>query len=544
MICPADGTPLGSTAAADDDEQLVPGTLIGEYKIERLLGAGGMGEVYGAFQPVIDKRVAIKVMSRACSSNPINLERFVHEAKAVNAIGHANIVDIFSFGQTSDGRCYFVMEWLRGESLRDRLDREPLAPTRCYEILDTVLRALEAAHAVGIVHRDLKPDNIFLVAAKDGEPERVKLLDFGIAKLSGGGTSNRARKTQTGTVVGTPAYMAPEQAAGLLVEGPSDIYSLGVVAYEMATGRVPFDAESTVQVMASHVAEPPPLPSTHRAVPSAFEALILSMLEKQPADRPTPAAVRASLIELRADDAAIEVMVTPPIGDGSAIRRDAKTTPMTPMSVAKLAPASGTLAVTSTSVSAAHDEARPSSKRWWMIVAGTVVIAITAMVVMNDGAHRVASDALPSHPAPPVPPVAAIDPAEAPPAAPVVAPAPASPARAARGSLVIITSPRDAAVELDGTRLPVVAGKLERALEPGNHRVVVSRAGYQTVERTIAIEAAINHDWNVTLVRASRRRAPVTTPPPATAPAPIPAPVPRSDTDSVRDPFADSGGSR
>ncbi len=189
------------------------------------------GEVYGAKHPVIGKRVAVKVMNRLCSANPLNVDRFVTEAKAVNAIGHSNIVDIFSFGRTEDGRCYFVMEWLIGESLRDRMDRQPLELPHALDVLDAVLRALEAAHATGIVHRDLKPDNIFLVAPRDPEPERVKLLDFGIAKLVDDGaevaaTVPRSHRTSTGTVVGTPAYMAPEQAAGLPVKGPADVYSL------------------------------------------------------------------------------------------------------------------------------------------------------------------------------------------------------------------------------------------------------------------------------------------------------------------------------
>ncbi len=311
-VCPADGAPLGVEPRADDDDApLAAGTQVGEYRIESLLGAGGMGEVYRARHPVIDKRVAIKIMSRHCSANPINVERFVHEAKAVNAIGHANIVDIFSFGH-HDGRCFFVMEWLRGESLRQRLDREAITAQRSYEILEAVLRALEAAHAAGIVHRDLKPDNIFLVAARDDEPERVKLLDFGIAKLSDDGTRQRGSKTQTGTVVGTPAYMAPEQAGGGVIEGPSDIYSLGVVAFEMAAGRVPFDGEATVQIMAAHVCEPPPLPSQFRdGIELRFEDLILAMLEKTPAVRPTTAEVRAVIRQLRGG----RIATSPPIGD-------------------------------------------------------------------------------------------------------------------------------------------------------------------------------------------------------------------------------------
>jgi serine/threonine protein kinase len=319
--CPADGTRLapsnpGGLAAIDDEDEeaIPPGTKVGEFVIEKLIGSGGMGEVYGARHPVIDKQVAVKLMSRACSANPVSVERFVQEAKAVNAIGHPNIVDIFSFGRTDDGRCYFVMEWLRGESLRARLDKGVIDPFRTYEILDTILDALEAAHAAGIVHRDLKPDNIFLVPGRGATKgrEQVKLLDFGIAKLSGDGITKRGSKTQTGTVVGTPAYMAPEQASGGVIEGPSDIYSLGIMAFELATGRLPFDAESMVQIMAAHVCIPPPMPSEIRPLAPRFESLILAMLEKNPADRPSIATIRMELSMLRADVSRNAAMVTAP----------------------------------------------------------------------------------------------------------------------------------------------------------------------------------------------------------------------------------------
>ena len=275
------------TESAGDEDALPPGTTVGEYRVESLLGRGGMGEVYGASHPVIGKRVAIKIMNAHCSSNPLNVERFVQEAKAVNAIGHSNIVDIFSFGRTPEGRCYFVMEWLKGESLRTRLERGPVTTSKALEILDQVLRALDAAHQAGIVHRDLKPDNIFIVAPKDaGEREQIKLLDFGIAKLSSERQGPKTSMTQTGTVVGTPSHMSPEQASGGTIGPPTDIYALGVVAFELATGRLPFEAESSVQLMAKHIDEAPPKPSTLYPTPPGFEQLILAMLHKQPAMRP------------------------------------------------------------------------------------------------------------------------------------------------------------------------------------------------------------------------------------------------------------------
>src|SRR3954471_5448371 len=163
---------------------LAVGEMVGEYRVEGELGRGGMGRVYAATHPVIAKRAAIKVLHPELSVNTEAVERFIQEARSVNQIGHPNIVDIFAFGTLPDGRSYFVMEWLRGESLHTRIERERLPIAEALVMLETITVALEAAHEKGIVHRDLKPDNVFLVEVKGDRPQ-VKLLDFGIAKLSG-----------------------------------------------------------------------------------------------------------------------------------------------------------------------------------------------------------------------------------------------------------------------------------------------------------------------------------------------------------------------
>src|SRR5262245_42627048 len=185
-----------------DSSDLMPGMMVGEYRIEGPLGAGGMGRVYSAIHPVIAKRAAIKVLHPELSVNKEAVDRFVQEARSVNQIGHPNIVDIFSFGKLPDGRNYFVMEWLRGESMRDRIKRGQIPLHDAIAILETITLPLEAAHANGIVHRDLKPDNVFLVDIRDDRPQ-VKLLDFGIAKLMG---AQGLQRTQTGNMLGTPAY--------------------------------------------------------------------------------------------------------------------------------------------------------------------------------------------------------------------------------------------------------------------------------------------------------------------------------------------------
>ena len=269
-------------------EELTPGTMLGDYRVESRVGQGGMATVYSAIHPLIGKKAAIKVMSRRLCADATALERFVAEARAVNQIGHPNIVDIFTFGNLPDGRRYIVMEWLAGETLQARINRGRLPLAEAIPILLQTADALGAAHETGIVHRDLKPDNIFLVPVR-GTRTLVKLLDFGIAKLQSdesGGMS--VAKTKTGLFVGTPTHISPEQARGRKVDAKTDLYALGVCAFQMATGRLPFDAPDAIDVITMHLHRPPPLPRTFwPEIPPAFEALILSLLAKDPAQRPT-----------------------------------------------------------------------------------------------------------------------------------------------------------------------------------------------------------------------------------------------------------------
>jgi eukaryotic-like serine/threonine-protein kinase len=284
-----------STAMVDAGE-LLPDTMVGEYKILGPLGAGGMGRVYSAEHPVIAKKAAIKVLHPELSVNREAVDRFVQEARSVNQIGHPNIVDIFSFGRLPDGRNYFVMEWLRGESLRDRIKRQRLSLPDALVILETITLPLEAAHEKGIVHRDLKPDNVFLVDVRDDRPQ-VKLLDFGIAKLMG---AQGMQRTQTGNMLGTPAYISPEQARAEGVDHRTDIYALAAMAFEMFTGEMVFAASNAADMIAQHLYQTPR--SAHaldRNVPPALDALLVRMLAKAASDRPTLAEVRNEMRGIR-----------------------------------------------------------------------------------------------------------------------------------------------------------------------------------------------------------------------------------------------------
>jgi tRNA A-37 threonylcarbamoyl transferase component Bud32 len=280
----------GYSPLAPDDE-LAPGTVVGEFRIECQLGRGGMGTVYGGIHGVIGKRGAIKVLKRELCTDQKEVRRFVQEARAVNQIGHGNIVDVFAFGELPDGRSYLVMEWLVGESLRTRMRKGPMTRHEVRDIVSDIVRALEATHAKGIIHRDLKPDNVFLVEAP-GEKTRAKLLDFGLAKLTGDGRPNQ---TRVGSMLGTPQYIPPEQARGE-ADYRADIYALGVMVFEMIAGRPPFVGENTLDVLSMHLLERPPLLSTCAPeVSPELDALIDAMLAKEPAGRPALIRVRAEI---------------------------------------------------------------------------------------------------------------------------------------------------------------------------------------------------------------------------------------------------------
>jgi serine/threonine-protein kinase len=259
------------------------GKSIGNYQIKAKLGEGGMGTVYLGEHPLIGKRVAVKVLLEELSANQQIVDRFFNEAKAVNNIGHQNIVDVVDFGtlksETGHDIVYFIMEYLDGESLAARIKRQGLTQRETLHIMQQSCSALAASHQKGIVHRDLKPDNIYL-CPRGGDKNFVKILDFGIAKLTGDG--GNSMKTRTGLVIGTPAYMSPEQCEGKgLIDHRSDVYSLGVLMYELLTGRVPFPGDGFGEILVAHLTRQPELPSSiNPDVTPELEAIVLHAIEK------------------------------------------------------------------------------------------------------------------------------------------------------------------------------------------------------------------------------------------------------------------------
>ena len=250
----------------------------GRYEIQARIGEGGMGVVYKARQTTIDRVIALKMLNAQVAGDPTWVQRFANEARACSRLQHPNTIRMFDFGQTPDGRLFMTMEFLDGLSLRDALAKGPLAPHRVVKILNQCCASLAEAHSIGIIHRDIKPDNVFLLNMA-GQPDFVKLLDFSVAKLLEGDRM----KTQAGVVFGTPQYMSPEQGRGLPLDARSDLYALGILAFEMLTGSVPFHDDNPMTVIQMHLhAAVPPLP---QSIPYPVQQIVRRALEKEPSRR-------------------------------------------------------------------------------------------------------------------------------------------------------------------------------------------------------------------------------------------------------------------
>ena len=290
-FCGKCGTPLTSAGPR-------PGDIIADrYRVVAPIGQGAMGTVYRAEHVQISKVMAIKLLHRELQQNPENVARFHREAESASRLNHPNTVHVFDFGRTKSGSLYLVMEYVDGDDLAKVLDKDgPMPFGRIAYLCAQVAGSVEDAHAAGIVHRDLKPENIVISEGRDGET--AKVLDFGLAKLFEG--TVEAQVTSSGTIVGTPYYMSPEQIQGQELDGRSDVYAIGAIMYECIVGKPPFEAPNPVGVLSKHLSEEPLRPSTRSplSVPAEADEIILRCLEKDPERRyQTAEEVRQALIE-------------------------------------------------------------------------------------------------------------------------------------------------------------------------------------------------------------------------------------------------------
>jgi serine/threonine protein kinase len=297
-VCIYCGTPLAVTPARNPNlgfgasarsarDPLIGQMVAGRFKVEELIGQGGMGKVYRARHIALDRVICLKMLKPALLEDPTLVGRFEREAKAASRLNHPNGIQVLDFGRDeADGGLFIAMEYVQGKDLRIVLrDEWPLPEERLCNIMAQVLSALSEAHAHNVIHRDLKPENIMVEQRRD-QPDFVKVLDFGIAKIL---DSDMPGLTRNDVVCGTPQYMAPEQATGSSLDARCDLYAVGVILYQMATGHLPFDGQNSMEVLTRHVNEPPVPPRKRQPdapISEAMEGLILRALEKDPAMRP------------------------------------------------------------------------------------------------------------------------------------------------------------------------------------------------------------------------------------------------------------------
>jgi serine/threonine-protein kinase len=498
--CAADGATLLPDDMVKDDPDLQAGQVVGEYRVEAKIGEGGFGAVYRAVHPLIGKAAAVKVLNKQYSSNPQMVSRFVAEARAVNQIKNRNIIDIFSFGALPDGRQYYVMELLDGKTLDAYLKgKGRLSPEEAIPLLRGIARALDAAHAAGIAHRDLKPENVFLVFDDDGAVF-PKLLDFGIAKLLG--DSITGHKTRTGTPMGTPHYMSPEQCRGRNVDARTDVYSFGVMLFEMLTGKVPFDGEDVMEILVKHTSAEAPRPSAVCAdLPAALDAPVLAFLEKDPAARPPSVTAGLDALAEAAAGAGLDVKVSSrKPGDAPAGGSVVRVGQATPSEIGAMAsartmlPSEGSKTVLSAG--------GPSMRLPMVLGTAAAVLAVVAVAIVALRPKQV--------PAAPVPVASATVDAQQPAAkvpdpVPTVAPAPppsaTAPVAPAEVEITVDATPTVVMVYRDGVQIGSSDKPLRIPRAEGKVKLTFQAKGY--APQDLEVPASANAVVAVTLKKAS-----------------------------------------
>ncbi len=413
---------------------LAEGQVIeGKYSIVRLLGEGGMGAVYEGENLRIRRKVAIKVLHAGVAENTDAVSRFQREAQAAGQIGSDHIVEVIDLGVLPGGDYFMVMEFLQGESLGGRLDRlGRVGPRELAPIALQLLEGLSRAHAAGIIHRDLKPDNVWLVSHKAGVADFVKILDFGISKFNALGNSEQMSMTRTGSVMGTPYYLSPEQAkGGRGIDHRSDIYAVGVILYQCLAGRVPFDAETFNELLFKIVLEEPAeLRSLAADVDGAFAAIVMKAMAREPDHRFQSTGEMAQAI---ADWSGVQLGAPASFVSDSTTAARAASYGAPLVGGAASPPMQDTNTPAPFSSTGGGAQPQPSKKGGGAVIA---LAAVGALAVLGVGAGLMMSRRTPaSEPSPSVAPAASAEPATPPPSdsAPAASAAPA-PAAASSGA--------------------------------------------------------------------------------------------------------------
>lgn len=547
LVCPNDGEMTMVVVKKEDPNAGRVGMIIhGRYRVEKVIGQGGFGAVYRAAHTATGDTVAIKVLRTDVQGAEEVIQRFRQEAKTTSKLKHPNTVRVFDFGQMDDGNLFLAMEFLEGKTLTDLIRKEgPLAPRRLVHIIGQVLKALSEAHAKGLVHRDLKPDNIFLQHVH-GEPDFVKVLDFGIAKSLGGDMTAGANMTSTGAIIGTPKYMSPEQARGSGIDARTDIYAAGLILYEGLTGDTPFTGDSPLTMLLRRVQEEaPPIPAELQLpTPQGVCEAVQKALSRNANERFSSADEMLAALIAGLDTPILPARTT--VGGGARVvandtgEFDATLAPaeteVLSRQLAAAAPAAQTMSgatvvsspppappkpAAATVVPVAEPASDESAPKKRGVPTGAVIGAAVVILIALGVVFGMSGGDKPAAASPEAPAAAASPPAAAgAPAAP--GPTGLPPSAAAEGTLELKVYPADAAVTVDGRGVAAA----EVRLLPGLHTVVASKPGFARAERTVEIAPGKSVVLDLQLQADAAPPAPVAAPAPTPAPAPAPAPAP------------------